>query len=268
MKKEKKADIEQIVEEYTDLLHEGKAPPIEKFLKKYPGLESKLKSELETVRLLVEQGKSLRPMPEALEKKLDNMFWSIIMSKEKQRLLKVKKELKKRRFLPVKKGIEILLLLLRKELPIRGITRIMKLLFLLEKEVEIDKFCPLYYQFIPYKLGPFSLQVYEDLKLLMELGFVKRREIDIIGEVPIHPDDSKIDEGFRFNEITTTYSLTDLGEEYAEKLAIGLKPGIVDKINFIKNRFGQLSLKRLLGYVYQNYPEYTTQSELLKRIIK
>jgi hypothetical protein len=62
--------------------------------------------------------------------------------------------------------------------------------------------------------------------------------------------------------------LTDLGEKYAEKLRQGLKPSVLEKIDFIKNRFAQASLKGILRYVYEHYPEYTIQSEILDDVLK
>src|SRR3989344_6285597 len=46
--------------------------------------------------------------------------------------------------------------------PIQGITRLMKLLFLLEKEAGINDG----FSFVPYKMGPFSSEVYPELEFL------------------------------------------------------------------------------------------------------
>jgi len=272
--KQKEA-INKLIEEFTNLFFQGKAPSVAEFIKKYPQLAAELKPELESTLALLKAGNYLPTMPEALKQKLHNQFWHKIMAKERKRLLTVKKRLEiepSLSLLPLKRGIEFLLLLLygqdKERIVIRGITRIMKLLFLLTKEAECDKYCTEYYQFVPYKLGPFSIKVYEDLKLLIELGFVQRQEIDKDGVPLIYTDDAKIDEGFQFNEVTTVYTLTELGNRYAQALAKGLKPRLWDKLNQIKTRFGQMPLKELLGYVYHYYPEYTTHSEILKGLLR
>lgn len=268
--KKSEAEIERIVAEFVNLLAQGKAVSWNEFLNRYPKLASKLGAQLKPALILTEAVQKKPTMPEALKQKLHNQFWQKVLAKERQHLLAVKQVLLKRqnlRKLPIKQGIEFLLLVLHSEekepLAIRGITRIMKLLFLLAKETGCDKYCSDYYQFIPYKLGPFAPKVYEDLRLLIELGFVTRKSLPLI-----YAEEAKIDEGFRFNEITTVYSLTELGKRYAAKLACGLKPRLLNGIRAVRTQFAQLPLKELLAYVYHRYPEYTTQSELLKQLLK
>ena len=61
--------------------------------------------------------------------------------------------------------------------PIRGRTRIMKMVFLFDKEVRkkfnLDKVIPnnVLPDFTPYDYGPFSSKVFDDLEFLVELGF-------------------------------------------------------------------------------------------------
>jgi uncharacterized protein YwgA len=287
-KKHRAEAIEPIVEEYKSLLQKGEALALEDFLKKYPELEIDLRPRLEAVQILMDTAKLIPPMTEALKKKLHDRFWAKALANEKKRLLRVKDEIVDKSLFRLKTRIEFVPLLLygksniaeekqktqlgtktgKTAHAIRGITRIMKLLFLLEKEAGCDKYVPNYYQFESYKLGPFSIEVYEDIRLLNELGFVKRVDYDQEGLPVIYADDSKIDEGFRFNDVTTIYALTDLGEKYAEKLRKGLKPAVLEKIDFIKNRFAQASLKGILRYVYEHYPEYTTQSEILEDVLR
>jgi hypothetical protein len=289
MHKLSECDYEQVLEEYTKLLEQGTAPPIDEFLKQHPEQDAELRPRLEAVRLLIETKKELPPMPEALKEKLHTLFWQKMKEREKARLLEVQKELDMTDMLPVKRGIEYLVLLLhtqqsdesfrkytgtspvKKQIyltAVRGITRIMKLLFLLGKEGKLEKTNPAYYQFVPYKIGPFAVQVYEDMKLLMELGFVERQHFDREGLPVIYTDDTKIDEGFRFNDVTTIYYLTDIGNKYAEKLAKSLKTKESDKISKIKAKYAPLSLKALLSYIYQRYPEYTVKSEVLEQILE
>ncbi len=279
--------IDQIVEEYINLLEKDKAPPIKEFIKQYPELESDLRARLEAVQLMIESKKEMTEISEELKQRLHSLFWKNLREKEKARLLAVQKEMDKKDALPVERGIEYLLLLLHiqsrpdkalrfnrtveeKTEPfltaLRGITRIMKLLFLLGKEAEFEKRCATYYQFEPYKLGPFTVQVYEDMKLLMELGFVQSQHFDREGLPIIYTDDTKIDEGFRFNDVTAIYYLTDKGNKYAEKLAKSLNPKQIEQIREIKEKFGSLPLKAFLRFIYQRYPEYTTKSEILESL--
>lgn len=287
--KRHKQEIEQIVEEYINLLEQDKAPPVEDFIKRYPKLEPDLQPRIEAIRQLIETKNEIPEMPEALKQKLHSLFWQKMKEREKERLLKVQRELDKMDTLKVKRGIEYLVLLLHTQLSedsfrkytepspvkkqiyltaVRGVTRIMKLLFLLGKEGKLEKTSPAYYQFVPYKIGPFAVQVYEDMKLLLELGFVERQHFDREGLPVIYTDDTKIDEGFRFNDVTTIYYLTDIGNKYAEKLAKSLKSKEIEKISEIKAKYAPLSLKALLSNIYQRYPEYTVKSEVLEQILE
>src|SRR4051812_2131020 len=73
---------------------------------------------------------------------------------------------------------DLLLLLLAspsadKNIGLGGITRIQKLVFLLEKE---QKLAPTSegFEFTPYKAGPYSPRIYDDLEFLENLGFISK----------------------------------------------------------------------------------------------
>ena len=106
-------------------------------------------------------------------------------------------------------------------------TELMKYLFLLQKEYNID----LAYNFEPYKYGPFTPQVYRDLDSLK--GKVK------VKEVTDNVDKSLI----------TSDELPLVDQD--------IENGIKDLLN----RFGSMSLRDLLSYVYKKYPQYTVKSE-------
>src|SRR3972149_5904189 len=77
---------------------------------------------------------------------------------------------------------------------INGITRLQKLLFLLEKEEWLAKTMG-GYEFQPYKAGPYSPALYDDLEFLENLGFIKS---EISGTAT---DEEAADMDFTFEEL-------------------------------------------------------------------
>jgi len=95
--------------------------------------------------------------------------------------------------------------------------RLVKLVFLISKRVAL-------YNFIPYKYGPFSFQLYHDLSRLEREGFVS------IDDDTVH-----------------------LIKQDLPKMESRIKNII--RIN--SQRFCSLDDKTLLDYIYEKYPEYT-----------
>jgi len=128
---------------------------------------------------------------------------------------------------------------------IKGTTRLMKYLFLMKKEYEIDN----EYNFIPYSYGPCSFEVYEDLEKLEKMGLI---EIDKkIYEPKIAGD----------WQIVKEYKLTEKGKEFTEKIYNELDIITKTKLNELIERFGKYTLAGLLHYIYSKYPEECKEVE-------
>lgn len=160
--------------------------------------------------------------------------------------------------------------------PIRGITRFMKLLYLLDVEGKFDK----NFYFEPYKMGPFSSEVYPELEFLKSYPTPERplietkkdrggsnlftqEQIKIIEDISLEGED----EPLSYSEINTEFSLSDLGEKVACKLWDQLKNDQKTTIESIKTKYGGIPLRSLLKYVYKNYPEMTTNSEIKDQVL-
>lgn len=162
-----------------------------------------------------------------------------------------------------------------------GITRLQKLLFLLEKEGGLkpsgDGF-----EFAPYKAGPYSARLYDDLEFLENLGLISRRlsdsateleavEADFAFEDLINPEPESQEEMVRptadvYEE--HRFSLTAKGEARLQKLlATGQYTPLKKSIEAIKRKYGRYSLNDLLYYVYTNYPDMTTESEIKEKVL-
>jgi uncharacterized protein YwgA len=167
---------------------------------------------------------------------------------------------------------------------INGITRLQKFLFLLEREEgikpDIDGF-----DFIPYKAGPYSGKVYDDLEFLENLGLITS---EIVGEAT-ESEAAEVDISFEElmgNDIETTevgpadelrtsdvyeermFRLTQEGENRVKRL-IGeeLYKPVVNSIRKIKSKFGKYSLNDLLYYIYTKHNDMATESEIKDKIL-
>lgn len=129
------------------------------------------------------------------------------------------------------------LLALLERVPGRRVSRIqlVKWLFLLKEEEDVGRYGS-FYDFLPYKFGPFSFLAYRDLTEFERLGWVApdQTSFEYIGpdEQVVHSD---------------------------------LAVGVTNCIERVLHRYGSLSAERLLAYVYQRYPWYASKSEISKR---
>jgi hypothetical protein len=162
-----------------------------------------------------------------------------------------------------------------------GITRLQKLLFLLEQESGVtpsgDGF-----NFEAYKAGPYSSKLYDDLEFLENLDLIERHaaaegteeeatEIDLTFENLIEPETENDDPSGPAPDAYEEYSfsLTPVGLSKVQQMIDDQSYApVVEAVRNIKNRYGQYSLKDLLYYVYSKYPEMTTESEIKEKVLR
>jgi len=155
--------------------------------------------------------------------------------------------------------------------PIEGITRLTKLLFLLKEESGVIN----QFSFTPYKMGPFSSEIYKVIEFMKTYpeptpeGSLlnvreKRANNGIDPEALKYLDDAASDaddpKDIRFN--SSVFELSETGKKVAEKLWSSLPEKDRDAIDTIKSKYAGLTLKDLLRYVYNQYPDMTTRSEI------
>lgn len=97
-----------------------------------------------------------------------------------------------------------------------------KLMFLASKERSL-------YDFVPYQYGPFSFQLYQDLRHLEKEGYLTQTDDDV---------------------------------HFVERMFPEPDPWIQDGIISVINQFGGFREKDLVNYVYQQYPEMTIFSKI------
>jgi len=163
---------------------------------------------------------------------------------------------------------------------VSGITRLQKLLFLLESEGRIQPSGE-GFRFEPYKAGPYSSKLYDDLELLENLGLVRSEATaestvtetadinrlsfdDLIGGFDELDGGSRAADSFEEKRFT----LTEKGKERVKVLLSGgqYEP-IVSGIRRVKAKYSHYSLRDLLRYVYTKYPGWTTESEIIDEIL-
>jgi len=100
--------------------------------------------------------------------------------------------------------------------------KMVKLMFLVSKEQRL-------YDFVPYQYGPFSFQLYQDMRHLEREGYIAQTEDEV---------------------------------NFLERVYPKPYPHIQNAIDTCLGRFGNLSEKELVDYVYQQYPETTIFSNI------
>jgi len=118
------------------------------------------------------------------------------------------------------------------------VTVVMKNMFLLQEEQKM----PLGYSFIPYKYGPFSKEVYEDLEVLeREMLVIRSKKGKIVERQETAIDEEAVDE--------VKHILETLPQDKKQAL------------DEVMRRHASMGFEQLLGYVYTTYPEFAARAK-------
>lgn len=186
---------------------------------------------------------------------------------------------------------DILLLLLyvhgkTKELgeAICGRTRLMKMVYLFEKEIYIkgnfDKYVSKekLASFEAYKYGPFSIDVFRDISFFINTGYIETKNLEgkeasmaDIEEFSKYLDEFMM-EGENTGEELSSYeeeefTLTEEGMQFAGTLYDQLTEGQKTELINFKSRYNSSTLTTLLRYVYRTYPDSAERSEIRSKIL-
>ncbi|MFW6170518.1 MAG: hypothetical protein ACODAD_08510, partial [Planctomycetota bacterium] len=146
--------------------------------------------------------------------------------------------------------------LLRKP-TLNGITRLEKLVFLLEKESSFEGVGS-FFPFEPNKFGPFSKEVYEAVEFLEGCELVEVREKTYVSPYAASDEDKLLseisddDSGGLTTE--TRFALTENGRKVARKMREAVarkKQSDVEEVDRIIRKYGTRPLNHLIRYVYR-----------------
>ena len=165
--------------------------------------------------------------------------------------------------------------------PIRGRTRLMKMVFLFKEEIRrkfnLEKAIPkeAIPDFKKYDFGPFSAQVFSDLEFLVELGFVQVKRANDTEPLPEETLEYEYwqaaaasDEERESPICEEEFSLTPIGRGFVEEeLSRGLTKQQWTILDEFKARCTAASLRALLRYVYTKYPKWTEASKIRDEIL-
>ena len=157
--------------------------------------------------------------------------------------------------------------------PIEGITRLQKLMFLLKQGVGpnelINQAKDLNY--IPYKMGPFSDQLNQDIQELNSAGLISTERLhytitDDIDEGASSDTDyeDKAKEPKRVESVR--FALTDFGKQVSADLWGNMRQKQQKELSEFKRFFNSLTLRQLLIYVYEKFSDYTDKSEIKQNL--
>ena len=184
--------------------------------------------------------------------------------------------------------------------PVKGITRLQKLLFLTHQETDVSKQLQHAYRFSPYRFGPYSSEVYDDIEYLESFdilvqsnnpnpvsppsrGIVQlprplaveaqkraRASAPDVVEARLEYEDlfeDDIADSTLSSEFEARlFALTSYGLRRATQSLQSMPPALSNRVSEsladIKRQYNRLTLRNLLRYVYAHYPTWTQESEI------
>lgn len=183
---------------------------------------------------------------------------------------------------------DILLLLLyspgvkdRPNEPIVGRTRIVKMLFLFRREAlkdfrrstEINE--ENFYEFFPWRFGPFSRDVYDDLTFFTLRDFMETTDAteDALPESAaewemwLTSSEADLDDPSVVDYSEQTFKLTAKGDAWTAKLYDTLTPQQRTILREFKKKLQRTPLRAILKYVYEQYPDMIDKSEIREDVL-
>lgn len=148
-----------------------------------------------------------------------------------------------------------------------GVTRLEKLIFLLERETPAREWLTDLADFRSHRFGPFSSRIYQAVNKLVAAGLVEDSAQKSSSEAESWEASNLIGDGSR-PYTNRSFTLTPVGREYYAALLRDLPTDAEPTLERFKNKFGALPLRQLVRYVYQRYPEFTDKSEIRDDILR
>lgn len=157
---------------------------------------------------------------------------------------------------------------------IKGITRLEKLIFLLERETNSSDWLNDTADFEAYNFGPFSRKVYEAVETLSAAEIITDSAQLSSNDMDTWEARAAIDEAtdtgnpYSGNPYTTrNFELTERGWRYFNALKSEVGTENLKELSSFKGQFARLPLRQLVRYVYQRYEQFTTKSLIRDQVL-
>jgi uncharacterized protein len=152
---------------------------------------------------------------------------------------------------------------------LEGVTRLEKLIFLLERETPVRDWMTESGDFRSWRFGPFSSKVYEAADTLAAAGLIRDSANKATSAEDRWESLNALMDAQELDPYTTrTFELTERGQQYYRALLKELPPEAPQVLAKFKSKFARLPLRQLVRYVYQRYPQYTDKSEIKDEILR
>lgn len=152
---------------------------------------------------------------------------------------------------------------LQNEIP--GITRLEKLLYLVDRETDVPSVVEDAFKFEAYDFGPYSREVYEAVEILEAAGLVREEIVPSVEQL-----DSAEQRVMGLAEEEggeRRFILTEDGQDVARLLATRVSSSVMESLSDVKDRYGSLSLRQLIRYVYTRYPDSAERSKIRRDVL-
>jgi hypothetical protein len=153
---------------------------------------------------------------------------------------------------------------------IDGITRLQKLMFLLQQNVGPKQLIAdaVEYGYEPYKMGPYARGLQRDLNDLQAAGIVEAERLDYW-----LPDDGDVapssgsEMSIREKRVESyRFSLSGLGREIGRDIWNAMSDKHRHELSCFKQFFNGLTLRQLLIFTYERFPTYTSESTIKSQL--
>lgn len=167
--------------------------------------------------------------------------------------------------------------------PVVGRTRMIKMMFLFEKEIS-EKFFEntdvelvSFPEFYAWHYGPFSKDVYNDIEFFINNNFIKSESLKSkMDQVEFEEYENWVEDYALEDEDTILstirneerFQLTENGIRFVEEKLLPQLTNNQEKILAeFKERINKADLKTIMRYTYLNYSEYTEESKIKDQVL-
>ena len=166
--------------------------------------------------------------------------------------------------------------------PVVGRTRMIKMMFLFEKEISEEFFentdvkLISFPEFYAWHYGPFSKDVYNDIEFFINNDFIKSESLKSkmdraeLEEYENWVEDYALEDDTTFSTIRNEerFKLTEKGISFVkEKLLPRITNNQKEILAKFKERINKADLKAIMRYTYLNYSEFTEESKIKDQVL-